>query len=194
MGLINYKKTLLGLLPLGLAWPREPGTNLDNFITAIAEEPNRVAERVQDMLTESYPLMSSELLTDWERITGLPEGCQGAPDTLQARREAVDQKLATTGGQSKQFYIDLAAKIGFEVTITEYSPFKVGRNATGDALNGDNWAYAWQINAPEETIREFKTGRSAVGEPLRYWGNELLECVISRVKPAHTYVLFAYGE
>jgi len=194
MGLKNYKNTLLGLLPVGLAWPREKGTNLDNLITAVAEEPNRVAIRVADMLKESYPLTSSELLTDWERITGLPEACTGAPDTLQARREAVDQKLGSIGGQSKQFYIDLAAKIGFEVTITEYSPFKVGKNATGDALAGDDWAYAWQINAPEETIREFKTGRSSVGEPLRYWGNELLECVISRVKPAHTYLLFAYGD
>jgi len=194
MGLINYKNTLLGLLPVGLAWPREKGTNLDNLITAVAEEPNRVAIRVEDMLRESYPLTASELLTDWERITGLPEACTGAPDTLQFRREAVDQKLATTGGQSKQFYMDLAAKIGFEVTITEYSPFKVGGSKTGDPLNGDDWAYAWQVNAPEETIRDFKTGRNAVGEPLRVWGNEILECVISAVKPAHTYVLFAYSD
>ena len=194
MGLKNYKSTLLNLLPVGLAWPREKGTNLDNFITAVAEEPNRVDLRVEDMLKESYPLTSSELLPDWERITGLPGECQEAPETLQFRREAVDQKLASTGGQSKQFYIDLAAKIGFEVTITEYQPFKVGRNTMGQPLNGDDWAYAWQVNAPEETIRDFKTGNSAVGEPLRIWGNEILECVIGQVKPAHTYVLFAYGD
>lgn len=193
MGLINYKNTLLGLLPVGLAWPREPGTNLDNLITCLAEEPNRVAGRVEDMLKESYPLTSSELLTDWERITGLPGKCLEAPETLQFRREAVDQKLASTGGQSKQFYIDLAAKIGFEVTISEYRPFKAGVSKAGDPVNSDDWAYAWQVNAPEETIRDFKAGRSAAGEPLRVWGNEILECVIGQVKPAHTYLLFAYG-
>ena len=60
-------------------------------------------------------------------------------------------------------------------------------------MTNDGWQFVWQVNAPEASIVEFDAGRSSAGEPLRSWGNELLECVINRLKPAHTYVLFAYG-
>lgn len=183
---------LMSLLPPGLAWPRDEGTGLDKVLTAEAVELTRVDTSVQDLLTESYPLTSNNLLTDWERVTGLPNACVGAPETVQLRREAVDQKLATTGGQSPGFFIDLAASIGFEVTITEYTPFRVGSNGAGDPINSEEWAYVWQINAPEETIRDFEVGSNAVGEGLRTWGNELLECVITQYQPAHTRVLFSY--
>lgn len=39
----------------------------------------------------------------------------------------------------------------------------------------------------------FSAGRSAAGDPLAAWGNVPLECVLTRAKPAHTTVLFAYG-
>ena len=103
------------------------------------------------------------------------------------------QKITNLGGQSLQFFIDLAAQLGYTITITEFQPFQVSENAVGDALNGDPWIYAWQVNAPAGAIREFKVGESAVGDPLRNWGDDLLECVIERLKPAHTHVIFAYA-
>ena len=33
---------------------------------------------------------------------------------------------------------------------------------------------------------------SVAGEPLRSWGNNLLECTMERIKPAHTVLIFAY--
>ena len=193
MGLEKYTSMLQNLLPLGLAWPRQPGTNMENFLAALAVELNRVDVRVEDMLRESYPLTSSELLTDWERVTGLPEECEGLAATVQKRREAVRQKLSSIGGQSPSFYISVMANLGYEITITEFRPFRVGINAAGDPVYGEDWAYAWQVNAPEETIRYFSAGSGAAGEPLATWGNELLECVINRLKPAHTIVIFAYS-
>lgn len=193
MGVGNYVSLLQNLLPQGWAWPREPDTNMENLLTAKAEELNRVGCRVQDQLTEAYPLTTSELLTDWERMTGLPETCEGQAETVALRREAVAQKLSSIGGQSPGFYIDVAERLGYTITITEFSPFRVGVNSAGDPLYGEDWAYAWQVNAPEETVRYFAAGQGAAGEPLASWGNELLECVISRLKPAHTIVIFAYG-
>jgi len=184
---------IFDLLPRGLAWPRERGTNLDNLITAEAVELTRVDRRVADMITESYPLTSGELLPDWERVTGLPDPCVGTPDTVQKRREAVNRKLGATGGQSINYYIDVAARAGYTVTITEYTPFRVGLNAMGDPLASEDWAYAWQVNAPAETVRVFRAGQGSAGEALRTWGNEILECALNQVKPAHTYLIFAYG-
>lgn len=193
MGVENYLRLLQNLLPQGWAWPREPETNMENLLTAKAEELNRVGVRVEDQLTEAYPLTTSELLTDWERMTGLPEQCEGLAETVALRREAVVQKLSSIGGQSPGFYIGVAEQLGYEITITEFQPFRAGQSRAGDPVYDEEWAYAWQVNAPEETISYFAAGQGAAGEPLATWGNETLECVISRLKPAHTIVIFAYG-
>lgn len=192
LGIEKYTAMIQNLLPVGYAWPRQANTNMENLLTALATEPERVDCRVQDMLTEAYPLTTSELLTDWERALGLPEECEGLGDTVQKRRQAVHQKLSSLGGQSPQFYIDLAASIGFEITITEFDPFCAG-DPCGDPLYGDDWAHTFQVNAAEETILYFNAGEGSAGEPLASWGNSLLECVINRYKPAHSVVIFAYG-
>ena len=38
----------------------------------------------------------------------------------------------------------------------------------------------------------YNKSASAVSDPLRSWGNALLECLINRYKPAHTSVYFNY--
>ena len=114
--------------------------------------------------------------------------------TVQERRDAVVAKYTLIGGQNKQFYIDLAAAIGFTITITEFNPFVAGSGA-GDPISNDDtgWPWAWQVNAPETTIQYFRSGQNTSGDALRKWGNEKLECAITARKPAHTHVSFAYG-
>ena len=53
------------------------------------------------------------------------------------------------------------------------------------------WAFAWAVNATSTTVNEL-TVDDTVDDPLAYWGNAILECVLERIKPAHTYVVFAY--
>ena len=36
-------------------------------------------------------------------------------------------------------------------------------------------------------------GQARAGDKIRTWGNEILECAILSVNPAHLTVLFAYG-
>lgn len=190
----KYKSMIKNLLPTGLAWPRNEDTNLSSFIEALAVEVSRVDMRVDDMLRESYPLTSSELLTDWERIVGIPDECVGLSETLQERREAVDRKLSSIGGQSKAYYIDVAARLGFDITIDEYTPFRAGFSRAGDPVTSEEWAHVWEVNTAEtDTIRYFRAGQSTAGEALAKWGNEILECIINQLKPAHTYVIFTYG-
>lgn len=193
MDVNDYSQQLKTLLPPGKAFPRERVTALDNLLLAMAEELARVDSRSKDLLRESYPLTADETLTDWERITGLPSACIVREQTKLERQEAVFARLGQLGGQSRQYFIDLAATVGFIISITEFFPFKAGKNKAGDPVNGSDWLFYWQVNAPEETIKEFKASRGAAGEALRTWGNEVLECIISEFKPAHTNVIFTYG-
>lgn len=189
-----YLAQLQALMPHGLAWSREAEARLASLLGATADELARVDARAADLIAESDPRRSSELLEAWERITGLPDACVTDLGTVQARRDAVAARLGQLGDQSRAYFIALAAAVGFPVTITEFRPFVVGAGGAGDDLTDDAWAHAWRVNAPAETVRYFAVGESVAGEGLAAWGNGLLECTVSRVAPAHTKVIFGYAD
>lgn len=189
----DYLEELQNHLPLGPAWPRDVDSLTTKLLSAFAAEFALVDQRIDDLLNEADPRTTLELLADWERVAGLPDGCVGTGQTVQQRRAALVARLTNSGGQSRDFFIALAAYLGFTITITEFRPFLIGSSAVGDPLCGKDWWFAWRVNAPQTTSTFFRTGRSAVGEPLQSFGNTLLECVFSRLKPAHTTIIFAYG-
>jgi uncharacterized protein YmfQ (DUF2313 family) len=155
----------------------------------------RVDSRAGVMPLEANPSTSAELLPDWERVAGLPDKCSGALEqTLQGRRNALLAKLTSTGGQSAAYFIEIAAVLGYTVTIETFRPFRVGRSRVGDLLTNGPWAFTWLARAPEVSVTSFRVGQSAVGERLRTWGNDTLECKLNQLKPAHTIAIFAYGE
>ena len=187
----DYATQITQLLPPGEAWPREPDTVLARFLLGLGGIFARLHNRTLDLVEESDPRTAVELLPEWEREVGLPGTCTPLAETLAQRRAAVISRLLARGGQSRPFYIAVAADLGFDVTVTEFEPFKVDSLCV-DPVCDDDWRFAWQINAPETTIVEFNTG-SACTEPLRAWGNQRLECEIKWRKPDHTILLFAYG-
>lgn len=191
----EYREQLKALLPPGQAFPRDPGTTLHDLLDGMSIELARVDGRASVLPQEANPATAGELLSDWERVTGLPDKCSGVlEESLQGRRNALLTKLTSTGGQSTEYFVELAASLGYTVTIEVYRPFRVGRSSVGDSLTNGDWAFTWLIRAPEVTVTSFRVGRSAVGERLRTWGNDTLECKINQLKPAHTIALFAYGE
>ncbi len=190
----DYLSLLQGLLPEGEAWNKESDSNLTTLLDAMAEELARLDTRADDLIKESDPSTTMEMMTDWERVCGLPDECAGELNTLQERRKSILGILSGTGGQSKNYFITLAKAFGFEVTIEECLPFRVGYSSVGDPLSSlPDWKHTWIMNIPESNITHFSAGQSSVGEPIRYWGFDNIECAISRRKPAHTHVIFAYN-
>lgn len=190
----QYRSQLKSLLPPGSAFSRDSGTSLDALLDAMSQELARIDARADSLTREAIPSATSELLTDWERVAGLPDPCvTDEEQTTQQRRNALVSKLAGRGGQSPDYFVELAAALGYEVTITEFRPFRAGLSNAGDLISNGDWIFTWRINAPAVTIIEFRAGQSAVGEPLRSWGNDLLECRLNHFKPAHTILQFGYG-
>ncbi len=188
-----YTEQLKKLAPQGLAWSTEEGSNWVKLLSAIAREFARVDAMANLLVDESFPDTTLLLLPNWERVAGLPDDCSELGDTIQIRRQALLAKIIARGGATKQYLIDVAATFGFTITISEYNPFRVDTSAVGDPFADVDWQFAFLVSAPEETITWFIAGGSAAGEPLATWGNERLECLINRLKPAHTIALFAYG-
>lgn len=191
----DYLEQLKTLLPPGQAFPREAGTTLHSLLDGMSIELARVDARGEALPLEAIPSSSSELLVDWERVAGLPDKCSGVlEETLQGRKNVLLAKLSSTGGQSTAYFVELAASLGYVVTIEQFRPFRVGLSSVGDALTNGDWVFTWRIKAPAVTVTSFRVGQSAVGERLRTWGNDTLECKINQLKPAHTIALFAYGD
>ncbi|PTU03330.1 phage tail protein [Pseudomonas sp. HMWF031] len=191
----DYLEQLKALLPPGQAFPRESGTTLHNLLDGMSIELVRVDGRGEALPVEANPSSTNELLIDWERVAGLPDKCSGSlEETIQGRKQALLTKLTSTGGQSIPYFTELAAALGYEVTIEEFRPFRAGVSHAGDDLTNGAWMFTWRIRATATAIIEFRAGASAAGERLRTWGNDILECKINQLKPAHTIALFAYGE
>jgi len=188
-----YLAQLQQLLPPGQAWPRDTDATLTRLLSAMAEGLAGVDARADDLADEADPRSATELLKDWERMAGLPDACSAqVADTIGERQDVLTAKITRRGGQSRKYFVDLAAALGYAVTVREFTPFVVG-SVTGDPCYSENWRFAWQVGAPSTTVRDFKAGQGAAGEPIRDWGNEILECAISATAPAHTNVIFAYG-
>ncbi len=186
-----YTDQLQSLLPRGLAWPREPEAALTRLIGTVGTELANVDRRARNLIEEADPRTTLELLADWERVLGLPDPCAGDVQTLEGRRERVVQKYTMRGGQSRSYLIGLAAALGYEITITEFDPATC-ESACDTAIYSAEWRFVYRVNAPEVTIR-VASCNSGCDEPLRNWGNEVLECNIRQHTHSHLHVLFSYG-
>ena len=83
--------------------------------------------RAADLLErESDPRLTIELLPDWERNWGLPDPCYTAPLTIDERQLALVMRMTMQGAQSREFFIGVAAQIGYHITISEYRVWVVG--------------------------------------------------------------------
>jgi len=191
----DYLEQLKSLLPPGQAFPRDAGTTLHDLLDGMSIELARVDARGEALPMEANPATTNELLSDWERVAGLPDKCSGAlEETQQGRKNALLTKLTSTGGQSAPYFIELASALGYTVTIETFRPFRAGASRAGDLLTNGAWVFTWLIRSPETPVISFRAGVSRAGERLRTWGNDTLECKINQLKPAHTIALFAYGD
>lgn len=194
----KYLSLLKKLMPDGWAWDEKnnKSSNLSKLLSSISNEYSRVDERAQELLKESNPATTFEMLPDWERVMGLPDEC--SPDEVlsnQQRRQRILQLLTTRGGQNKAFYQTLAANFGFDVgviEVTDQPPFRAGQGRAGDRLTNGTWRYAFIIQAPSDSVIRFRAGQSSAGDRLLLVQNTTLQCLIEKYKPAHAVAIFTF--
>ena len=148
------------------------------FHTGVGHAPHRQAS--------ARPLGRHQLL----RALGLAGVLPALGRIHPLRRAALVGRLTTMGGQSSAYYVGLAEALGYAITISEFNEHSVNESVE-HPIYGAAWNFAWQVNAALNTVTEF-TIDGTVDDPLAAWGNALLECVINRLKPAQTTVLFSY--
>lgn len=195
---LDYLNLLKSLLPLGKAWSIETDSVFYKFLYGQAEEFARIDQRFDELMVEADTRYTNELIYQHENDFGLPDECTDAASTLSERRNECHTKLMARGGLHKQYYTDLAAAYGYDITITEFTPFWCGLGTCGSPC-GDQWVlFVWQVTIDYSggVLVYFTSGSSVSGDPLiRVAGLDTLICLISKYKPAHTmvkYVLDGY--
>lgn len=201
-------------LPLGEIWPRRSGSTLVRTITGLMQVVGRWADRAaRFLLTEAFPPRAVDTLSDWERVLGLPEPCLPVTGlTVAERQQAVAEKLARRpGGQSRQYFIELATRLGYAITITEYIPAQCAVTQCGATLitgaGGNTFIrgagcgtpfirYVWKVAVTGPRLTWFavgwRGGRAGQDPHLRIRRAEDLECLLEKLKPAHTKLIFDY--
>jgi len=188
----QYHQMLGALLPRGPAWDAD-----DLLLTGMAPSLSALHERGDALMKEIDPRSVTELIDRYESISRLPDSCAPAGvQTLQQRRQRLDAKLNLPGGINEAFYLGQLEALGYTgVTITRYnkSQFTCQSSCT-DSLYSDDWRYYWQVNMPAPTQITPMTAISDCTDSLRVWGDTIAECVLEKLAPSHTYVIFRYPE
>ncbi|MFB5641818.1 YmfQ family protein [Kluyvera ascorbata] len=190
----DYASALQALMPPGRAWPRSATSVQVAVRRALARSYQRSDADAQRLLVGAFPSTATIMLSEWEGTLGLPDDCAiGESGGVSDRQRAVVAKLISTGGLNRDYYIRVAAALGYTITITQFRPAMSGMSVCGDALNGDEWPFTWRINAPQTTIKYSLAGASYCGDPLASWGNKQLECSINKIAPSHLNIIFNYS-
>ncbi len=145
----DYLSVLQALLPPGkIIWSRDPESDITKLLHALADELARIDNKADDLINEAHPSTAFEMLHDWERATGLPDICTEDYTDLEKRTANVENRVAEIGDQSIPFFQTIAARLGYEITIQEHRPFRVGMNSAGDMICPDEWIFVWKVDAP----------------------------------------------
>jgi uncharacterized protein YmfQ (DUF2313 family) len=175
---LDYLRVLQDLLPPGPAWNRRPGSWLTRLLQGLSYEPARIERDAQRLIEEADPSTTQELLEDWERFAGLPETCGQAPTTVEGRQQALVAKLTQNLSPRPATFITIAEDLGYTgVSVRrEGDPFTCISNCN-DTLRGAAWIFTWTLVVAEHSAND-----------------DTLRCMVQRLAPIHSHVLFEYTE
>lgn len=183
----EYTQLLHKLLPPGPAWE---GDNA--LLNGLSASLTRVHQRGNNLMAEINPATTTELIDRYEALCGLPDSC--APvglQTITQRQQRLDAKINVPGGINEMFYRRQLDALGYRsVTITQYQH----HSTTPNPEWGDRWRYYWKVSIPEDASVNWMTCASDCDEAIRTWGDAVVECVIDKLCPSHTVVVFSYPE
>ena len=169
---------------------------LQDLLRAGAELLAAVEERSAAIHGEADLRTTLELLPEWAAFVRLASDCtDGLPQTIPEERFSIFRKVVTTGGQNRFHLAGVARALGYDVEvedIEEPHAFIAEVSGAEDLASDDAWAFVAIVHAPEVTPQFARCGESVCGEALVTFGNELLECTLDAIKPAHTLLLYVY--
>lgn len=197
--------SLAQLLPQGGAWRSPDGAAFDRdslmggFLAGLGGAFVRLYERIFQVSQESTASTIIDGLDDWETEFGLPDPCLGENPARAVRLRYLLAKVRSRGTITPADFIDLAASIGYSISISEPQPFRAGRSRCGSSVErvagGTAVEYYWIVKAGATSVIPFRAGQARAGATPLGEVQHLsdLECLFRRIAPAWTMPVFDYS-
>lgn len=166
---------------------------LSATITADAAVLDDVLLAAFGLLNEVFPDTTTVGLSDWERVYGLPNKCLSRKKTsVAARRAFLMAAVNDAGGIRNVDYIALVKVVlGDDVTVTEFDQASCA-DACDVGLFTEDWRYVWQVNTLSWAAWHMTCLDSCV-DPLDYFDDDALMCVLKTNAPAGTLPFIEFG-
>jgi uncharacterized protein YmfQ (DUF2313 family) len=192
--LAGWLASLQALLPPGRAIPRAATANFTKLLEAIASMLLAAQLRLEATVEQWDPRRATVMLTDWERLLGLPDACTvNQVLSTQERQRLAYQRLVEQGGQSRAYFLGIAAQLGEpDATITEFRQFTCNSDCDHSLCSlADTFTWRVSFNHPALNARWMNCNDDCT-DGLQLYQPSLAECPLTERKPAHTTVIFAY--
>jgi len=190
----DYQHQLKQLHPRGKLWTSllRDDSFYSKLLMGFAKGFAYIDERATNLIDETDPRSTVELLPEHEAAAGIPGVCGYLGATIAERQLNLTAKVTEQAGDNNQELIDIAERLGFApASITEYESHSVD-SAVDEPIYGEDWRFAIKLLAKDQPVIAF-TVESAVDESL---GQELprtqIECAINKMAPAHCVIIFEY--
>jgi uncharacterized protein YmfQ (DUF2313 family) len=186
----EWLSATMDLWPLGIAWSRDPASNLTKLSGVIAQERQTRHERKLQLLdVEAVPTSSAELLPDWEQALGLPDPCRAVPGTRAERIAQLADVFFADHPPTPANMTAWALAAGWNITIREQRDFVAGVSMAGDAVGESD--FTWVVTVLNQQQTFFIADRNFANDPLWTFPDlTTLQCVIRRAAPGHHRVFF----
>lgn len=191
----QYEDALNALLPKGPAWEKDHRIFLQSAITLTALELARIDSDIAQLIDESDPRTANITLSQWFKEWGIPDACLSSisDTTISQWQQVLVTKIQTLGYTFDEL-VSLIGKACGLSNITVSHPLVHDVNCDVDAeIYSPEWAYACLVISAdsEEDVRELDVTWD-VSRALAEWGNEIFECLVKSLAPAHLAVIFQY--
>ena len=167
---------------------------VDACISADAVVLDDVLLVATGLLKEVFPDTTTVGMVDWERVYGLPDKCLNVKSSSEAARRAfLLAKINDRGGIRNEDYIArVKMLLDVDITITEFNAMQCTDPCDG-VLFDEDWRYVWQVNTPQAATVWQMTCGDTCQDPLDYFDNAALECVLKTHAPDGTLPIVKYG-
>ena len=188
----DYAAMLTRLLPRGIIWGALPGSNLGKLLHAFGAELARLEADAARLVREVTPSETDEALEDWEEELGLPDECSLTDNDKDRRRQIVLFRLQRNGLLNEEYFRQLAISMGYDrAEVYTVRPFRADVSSCGHALWDACFHHVFFITMPSVSGMPLRMG-DRINRRLRVWGILDFECLVRKVKPAHSGVVFKY--
>jgi len=179
-------------MPEGKLWRGKNivDSKLRDLLRGFGASSKRQEEALSAFWDEVFINTTESFISDFERALGIPDDCFGIADTLAGRQRNCLLKMVSLYVVTEQDFIDLAAELGFTITITrpvEDAFFNYTFDFTFIDLKESR--FTWIINGENVAPTGFDYTFDFSFEDTVSAG--ILNALFNKLKPANTSLQFA---